>query len=313
MIIENLLFFIISAIVLAASGTYLVKNLIKISHFLKISEFAAAFIIMAMATAMPELFVGISSAVSKVPTLSLGNLLGASILDLTLVMGILIIIAKKIQIKSKKVIRDSLYITASSILLIALFLIGKSFSRIDGIILIAAFILNTFIVLKQGGKKERIIKVRIIESKILIEICLFIVSFVILFFASQFIIKYANLLAIDLGLPQIIIGLFLISFATVLPELIVGIRAIEMKHSIISIGDQLGAIIHYVTLIIGIVALICPFTSAIVPFLTSAIFIVFASLIFSIFAKTGKELSIKEGIILIFLYVLFMVLQFFLK
>ena len=61
----NILYFVLSCVILIASGALLVKSLSKISRFLRISEFSAAFIIMAIATSLPELFVGISSALSN--------------------------------------------------------------------------------------------------------------------------------------------------------------------------------------------------------------------------------------------------------
>jgi|GEM_PF-5958075 len=50
MIITNFLFFALFCIVLFASGVVLVESLSKIAKFLRLTEFTAAFIIMAIAT-----------------------------------------------------------------------------------------------------------------------------------------------------------------------------------------------------------------------------------------------------------------------
>ena len=89
MVLLNLFYFGLSSIFLILSGVFLVKSLTKIAKFLGISEFSAAFIIMAFASSVPELFVGISSAISGNPGLSLGNVIGANILNLTLISGII--------------------------------------------------------------------------------------------------------------------------------------------------------------------------------------------------------------------------------
>ena len=70
MLLLELVYFLIACIVLVISGTGLVKTLTKIAQFLRLSEFVAAFIIMAAATSLPELFVGITSALAKKPALS---------------------------------------------------------------------------------------------------------------------------------------------------------------------------------------------------------------------------------------------------
>src|SRR4030043_1478548 len=123
MMIENLLFFALSGFFLVISGIYLVKSLNKIAIFLGISEFSAAFILMAFATSIPELFVGISSAIQGIPQLSLGNVIGANIIDLTLLTGIFILMSKGIEFKTKKIDKNIYFMLASILLLVVLYLI----------------------------------------------------------------------------------------------------------------------------------------------------------------------------------------------
>ena len=82
----HLLMFIISCLILVTAGSLLVKFLSKISSFLHVSEFVAAFILMAIATTLPELFVGISSALKNNTALALGTVLGSNIANLTLII-----------------------------------------------------------------------------------------------------------------------------------------------------------------------------------------------------------------------------------
>ena len=64
MVIANILFFAIACIVLVYSGSWLVKSLTKIARFLRMNEFLVAFILMAFATSVPELFVAITSGIA---------------------------------------------------------------------------------------------------------------------------------------------------------------------------------------------------------------------------------------------------------
>jgi len=314
MLIENLIYFIISAAALVISATFLVTSLSKIASFLRISEFSAAFIIMAVATSIPELFVGVSSALSGNPALSLGNVIGASILDLTLVIGIIVLVGKGIKIKNGKIGTDIYYVLGSIILLIGLFVIGNSLSRTDGIILVLFFLFNSYRMFKKRKKyraefgENRIKKIAVISS-----VAIFLISIVVLFIASDFAVKYASLIAEELKFPEIVVGLFLLSVATILPELIFGIRAVRMGHEEMAIGDQTGTVIANIALITGVVAIIQPIKAAFTPFIISAIFLLIAAFIFVVFLKSKREISIKEGIWLIFLYVLFVVMEIFLK
>ncbi len=313
MLITNLLFFIISCLVLIIAGTFLVKSLSKIAEFLGISEFTAAFIIMAIATSIPELFVGISSAILKNPQLSLGNIIGSNILNLTLITGIIVLVGKEIKLGTQKISEDIYFMLGAIVLIIFLYLIGKSLSRADGAILLIFFILNMYRKFKKKTKYKAKFKAHVKKWEIILNVSLFIIALLILFFSSKYTVKYASLLAIDLNLPKIVIGLFLISFATTLPELVFGVSAIRLDHKEMSIGDQTGTIIANSCLILGAVSLIYPIEAEFFQFLISSFFMFISAFIFYTFAKTGKKLETVEGISLILIYVLFVIIEFFIK
>ncbi len=313
MLILNLITFIISCTILIVSGIYLVKSLSKISKILGISEFSAAFIIMAFATSIPELLVGVSSAMAGNPSLSLGNIIGANIIDLTLITGILIISAKQIKFKSRRIKGDTETMLITLLLVIVLYVIGKSLSRIDGLILLCFFAFHTYKIFKKRQKYKGKIIHKTEKTKRFTWLIIFLFALIGLFISSNFVVKSASALAIDLNFPDILIGLFLLSIATTLPELIFGLSAIKLRHKVMAIGDQIGTVIANSTLVLGIVAIIHPITVEFLPFLTSALFMFISAFIFVTFLKTGRKLEKIEGISLILIYVLFITIEFFIK
>ncbi len=310
--IENIIYFALSCAVLIVSGVYLVKSLSKIARFLHISEFSAAFIIMAIATSFPELFVGISSGLSGNSALSLGNIIGANILNLTLITGIIILLSREIK-TDKKIGKDGYFMLIGIILIIALFIIGKTLSRLDGVILLCFFFISSYRVLKKRKKYPKKIENGGGVQRKFIYLLIFLVALVCLFISSNYVVEYASALAIDFKFPQIIIGLFLLSIATTLPELVFGISASRLKHKEMSIGDQIGTIIVNSTLVLGVVAIISPITAVFAPFLISAIFMFIAGFLFLTFLITGRKFETIEGVSLILIYVLFVIIEFFIK
>lgn len=312
--IQNFIYFAISGLFLVLSGIYLVKSLEKIARFLHISEFSAAFIIMAIATSIPELFVGVSSALQGNPALSLGNIIGANIIDLTLITGIFIVMARGIKLKSEKVGKGVYFMFLSIVLVIVLYLIGNSLSRVDGVILLVLFGINSYRVLRKSEKyTAKFNKVKEKTSKKVKSILIFLISLMVLFISSNYVVKYSHLIALNLNVPEIIVGLFLLSIATTLPELVFGINAVILKHPEMSIGDQTGTVFTNICLVLGIVAIIHPITVAFTPFLISAVFLFLSALIFLAFIKSGKKLDIFEGISLIVFYLIFVIIQFFIR
>lgn len=311
MIILNILDFIIACIALITSSIFLVKSLSKISKILGISEFYAAFVIMAIATSIPELFIGISSAFSNNPQLSLGNIIGANILDLTLIIGIIIIAGNNINIENKKIKQDTYIMIASIILLTTLYLIGNELSKIDGIILLSFFTIHLIRVFKKK-EKDKTKNNNNIKKKSL-WLLIFLLSLVFLFISSHFVVESATNIAEELNIPKILIGLFLISFATTLPELTFGLSAIKLHHKQMALGDQIGTVIINTTMIIGIVSLLSPIKVNFTYFITSILFLTVISLFWFFIVSKKKQLSKDIGITLIILYFIFSLTEFFLK
>ena len=311
----NFLLFIISAAFLVLSGAYLVKSLFKISKHLKITEFAATFILISIATSFPELFVGISSALTGQTALALGNILGANLINLTIIMGILILLGKKIKTKHTQ-LRESAYPLAVIVALpLVLFFFGNTISRADGFLLLLVFFAYSYHLIKNSDKYmkgHKIDKKKLKEINITLTTLIFVLSLAVLIVSAYFVVKYASLISIDLELPQIFVGLFLISLGTTLPELAFGVRAVLSGHKSMSIGNQLGTVIVNSTLVLGVVALITPITADIFLFFVAGIFLLFSVFIFVYFLIYKEKLSSTEGMILILIYVLFIVVQLYL-
>ncbi len=309
----NLILFLISCIVLIFSGGWLVKSLSRIAIFLRLSDFVVASIIMAFSTSIPELFVGINAAIAKIPILSLGNVIGSNIADLTIVIGIAALLGKGILIKETNVKEASmlLFILATTPLILMGF--GNELSRLDGFVLVTVFIAYTYYLLKKKTKPQEDKNNAIMGFfEFFNNILLFMVSLAILFGSSYFVVKYAELLSIDLGIPEILIGLFLIALGTSLPELIFETRAVLNKKGEMSLGDSMGSVICNSTLVLGVTALIYPITDGITIFITSSIYLLFIIIMFILFIR-NKNLSWKKALFLLLFYIGFLIMEFFLK
>jgi cation:H+ antiporter len=311
--IINLLIFLIAVIILVVSGGYLVRALSKIASFLRISEFVVGFIIMGVATTLPELFVGISSALNANPSLSLGNVIGSNIVNVTIILGITVILARGIEIKSHTMKSDALYAFFISIVPIVLMAIGKELSRVDGVILLAIFFFYTRWLIRARSEFRKEMENGVGKKDIVKDMTIFFVSLILLFVSAGFVTSYGQLLAIDFGVPDIIIGLFLVAIGTSLPELVFGIKAATMEHKSLAVGDITGAIVSNSTMVLGITALIHPITAHFMSFLVSGAFMIVVCFLFATFVESGSKLYWKEGIAMVLLYILFIIVQFYIK
>ena len=313
MLTLDVIIFLVSCVVLVFAGSWLVKSLSKIAYFLHMSEFVIGFIVMAFSTSIPELFVGITSAMAKNSALALGTVIGANIADLTFVIGIAIILAGNIKIESKKTQKDALYMVFIAALPIVLMLVGNELSRIDGLILITVFLFYMYHLIKErrGFKKE--VEERVKHWDIVLNVVIFILSLVLLFLSANFVVDYATKISLELLLPPILVGLFIIAIGTTLPELTFNIQAVIKKHPEMALGDTMGSVVINSTLVLGVTSVIYPITANFLLFFSSALLMLVIAFIFATFVESGKKLYLKEGIALVLLYIFFIMIEFYIK
>ena len=309
----NLIIFILSILALITAGSLLVRSLSKIAAFLHVSEYVIGFILLAFATSVPELFVGISSALNKNTAIALGTVIGSNIANLTIIVGIPILLAKGIRIQSSKTKKDSLYMVVLSILPLALMLAGGQISRVDGMFLILAFFIYMRKIYKESKEFSKEFENKISPWSVVSSVAIFIFSLGILFFSADFLVRSSGALAISLSLPPILIGLFLIAIGTSLPELVVGISSVMHGHTEMNLGNIMGSNIANATLILGVTAFIFPITSNFLLFITSGVYMVLTTFIFATFIRSDSKVDWEEGLSLILLYAFFIILEIFIK
>ncbi len=305
--------FIIFCVLMIISASSLVNSLAKLAAYFRASEFVIAFVVMGISTSIPELFIGITSALAGNPTLALGTVIGSNIVDLTIVIGIPVLLSRGIKITSKKTKKESMYMFFIASLPVAMMLIGNGLSRIDGIILIAIFITYNFFLLKQGRVFRKELSERITRLALLSSLVKFIIAIVILYFSAGYVVKYATKISVELFLPSILIGLFLVSIGTSLPELIFNIQSVFKNHPDMVLGDTMGSVVVNSTLILGLTAIISPISAPFFLFFSSSIFMILVCFLFATFVESGSKLYWKEGVALILLYSFFIIIEFYIK
>ncbi|MEK6922922.1 MAG: sodium:calcium antiporter [Nanoarchaeota archaeon] len=305
--LADIVFFTIFALVLGKTSIWIVRSLSKISSFLRLSEFTSGFIILALATTLPELFVGINAAISKNPALSLGNVIGSNVVNLTFILAIAVLLSKGISIESKIVRQDSLYMLLTASLPVLLMLDGK-ITRLEGALLIVAFFIYIFKVAKDRKKFEKTAN-QYKKYELFNAFAVFIVSSILLLISASFLVKFAVNIARDLNVAPILIGIFLLAFGTSLPELSLAIRSSLSGHSGITLGDLIGSVIINSTLVVGVTSLISPIIANYTIFITSSFFMLITCLLVMAFIHTGNRLTVKEGAILLIVYALFTIIE----
>ena len=120
----------------------LIKGAVELATQIGISERVISISVVAFGTSIPELSTSIVAILNKEKGISIGNLIGSNIFDMLGVMGITAIIAPIDNIDRGLIQSDFLWMISIAFLILPLIFINKKFvfGRIEGIILIAAYI-----------------------------------------------------------------------------------------------------------------------------------------------------------------------------
>ncbi|MDP3015259.1 MAG: sodium:calcium antiporter [bacterium] len=333
----NFLLIAVGMFILIRSGVYIVRSLVGIAHFLKVSEFTLSFILMAFATTLPEFAIGVNAAFRKESLISLGNILGANILTIGLVLGLVALISGRLIIhhQPKGTIIFHHWFTFLLGISPLILLIDLKLSRFDGLILIALFFANLLRLfhLKEifnHGKSfwlshfhphGDIISAGVHPNRLIFQewksflknLFIFLAAAGFLLFSAYLIIEGAKNISVKIGMSQFLVGALIIALGTTLPELSFGIRAALLKKGELSLGNLFGATAFNSTWILGVVALISPIEiSEPSAFLIAAVFMILALFLANFFLQTRGAISRKEGLVLVGISILFIITQIFL-
>lgn len=320
MLLLYVLLFLISSFTLYVSGGRLVSGLARIARFLGLKEFVVAFFVMAFAASLPNLVVGITAAFRAIPQLSFGDVAGNNIITLTVAAALAVFFSKDRFVPTEsRLIQTSAIFTALAAILPLLLVLDGELSRLDGLILILLFLLYNFWLF---SKKERFSQVyddnedgeiagAIKKSKLFIKDAgKTFLGIILLIGAAYGIVISAVFFAQFFKVPIILIGLLITGLGSALPETYFAVISARRGDTWMVLGNLMGAVIVPATLVLGVVALIHPIVMTNFSQLAAARFFLIASaLFFYFFARTGKKITKKEGIILLTLYVLFVITE----
>lgn len=312
--------FIISCIVLSWLSKSLVKTLIEIAKYLEWREFIVGFFVMAFATSLPNLFVDVNAALQGMPQISFGDIIGGNLVDLTLVMALAVLFSKNgIPTKSKMVQKSAIFTVVIAVLPLLLISDGN-LNRADGVILIFGFFIYAFWIFSKQENFEKVYKTNKKDKKImnafwfLKNTAKLVALIILLLAASYIIIDTAQFFSKAFGASLALIGVLIVGLGNCFPEIYFSIISAKRGEGWMVLGDLMGSVIVCATLVLGIVAIITPFKIVdFSPFLIARAFTL-AAVVFYLFAiRTGKQITKKEGLALLLVYIIFLLTEVFMK
>ena len=141
----------------------------------------------------------------------------------------------------------------------------------------------------------------------LLEVFFVIIGFILLIKGADFLVDGASNFAKKLHIPEIVIGLTIVSIGTSMPELFVSITSALDGYSDISVGNIIGSNIANLLLILGVSATIRPISFKRETIKYEIQICLGITLLFYILANSDNTINQTESLILIFFFILFVI------
>jgi cation:H+ antiporter len=252
--------FLIAMAALIYGADFIIKESERIALHFDISHFVIGATLIAFGTSLPEMAASMVASFHHKSDMAVANVIGSVVFNITLVLGIVFMMAKAMNPQRDLFAKDSAWVIVP-VVIFYIMIQDAVISRFDGILLLLMMI--SYLMFLFGSSKDDIegeIDEELVREKFdwIKSIALLCIGFVLTIGGANFVVESGTNIAHTLGVSEWIIGLFLISLGTSLPELVVSIVAVKKGNAEMSIGNIIGSNVANFSMVLGGASLINP-------------------------------------------------------
>ncbi|QFR43296.1 calcium/sodium antiporter [Sulfurimonas sp. CVO] len=255
--------FIIFAVAMTAliyGADFIIKESERIALHFNISHFVIGATLIAFGTSLPEMAASMMASGAGKSEMAIANVVGSVTFNITLVLGLVFLISKKMTSRRNLFDRDSAWVVVPVILFMLMIQDGL-ISRIEGALYI--LVMFSYLIFLFTDSKEDLVEE--IDEELMKEkfkwlktTQFLLIGFILTIGGAHFVVESGTNIAKIFGVSEWIIGLFLIAFGTSLPELVVSLVAIKKGNAEMSIGNIIGSNVANFSMVLGSAALLNP-------------------------------------------------------
>lgn len=325
---HDILFFLLGLTLIVVGGNYLTDGATVIARSMHVSGLVIGLTVVAFGSSAPDLVVCLMSTIRNHSQLALGDVVGANIFDLLLVVGIVA------AIRPVKITTDMQWKGLPMVVLasLALFFCGDDrlfdgaaadvIDRTDGLMFLLFFIIfmvYTFDMSRQAQTSPAVSSGQASQGsgadgkpvgnrQLAIAIVSVAASLAALFFGGDWLVDGASGIARRAGLSEGLIGLTIVGFGGSVPDLVTSVVAAAKRQSGLALGNVVGACVFNIFFILGLCATVRPLDTGTISLFDFSALVAGALAVWIFGALTGpKVISRHEGVILMVLYAIYAV------
>lgn len=268
----SFVYLVLGFVLLIKGADWLVGSASKLAKSFGVSSLIIGLSVVAFGTSAPESAIGILSGIKHTNQITLGDVVGSSIANIALIIGVTALLSP-LTVEESLLKKELPMSFGIQVLFLGLAAIGGIISRVDGIILLLAFLLFLFYLwssVKQSSRENdgengaqneedpNQINEDVNMKYRLRLFLIFGVGLACLILGGNFVVDSSVSIAHAFGLSEALIGVTIVALGTSLPELVTCVVAAIRKESDIAIGNIIGSNIFNILFVMGLSSVINP-------------------------------------------------------
>ena len=302
----DFLIFVIAMGTLIWGADILITQSERIALKFKIPEFIIGATLIALGTSLPEMAASVAASLGNKPDIAIANVIGSNVLNITLILAAVFIIASNINPSRDFFAKDSTWALVPVLVFILMILDGI-ISRFDAVLLMLLMAAYLVFLLQDAKNipEEDLEDLDEGTFSYVKTIPLLIGGLILVIIGAHFTVESAADIAQSFGISEWIIGILMVALGTSLPELAVSISAAVKSKVDMAIGNIIGSNMANTTVVLGAAAFTNPMNIDASVYVFDIATMIVATLLL-VFVTANKLYTKSAGISLIIILGLFL-------
>lgn len=307
-LILNIVLFLVGLFFLIKGSDFFVEAASQIARSYKIPEIVIGLTLVSIGTSLPEFATDVYASVKGEAGIVIGDLVGSNITNISLVLGVAVLMLGTMPSPRNVVKRDALFMLGVFFIFAGICFIGNgTIGRIGGIVMLVLMVGYLFYLFKhrdalaeleEGEEHEEAMFSSIAKAWIFLFFGIFMI-----FLGAKAMVDNVVVVAERFNMSQGLIAATIVAFGTSVPELAVTITSIRRGKKGIALGNIIGSCIFNLLLIMGLCAVINPLEiEATLLYVVTPVMLL-CGVMLVVFMRTGWRLVKTEGIAFLAVYI----------
>lgn len=309
---------LLGLVLLLIGGEVLLRGAVSMATLLKLTPAIIGLTVVAAGTSIPEMAVSVLAAADNKADISVGNVVGSNIFNITLIIGICAVFVP-IPIIGNTIKLEYPVLAIVTLLCLALAQDGQ-INRLDAILLMTVYIAFTVYLvslvrqqvsaLEAAAFTEEVKDISANEKQPAWWSASLLVLLGVLLLAggAQATVTGAVELARLMGWSERLIGLTIVSIGTSLPEVVASALSLYRGRADVSVGNVIGSNLFNILMILGVSGFIAPLPVQETIYSSDCYWMLGVTLLLFPVMLTGRKISQLEGGILLIVYGIYLTL-----